>query len=69
MTQKFWSEMTHDEKLDVLRNDIERLFAAINSTNSNVSQLDRGMTELLTRVTALQKKDRQVPHRKSSHRQ
>ena len=25
MIQKFWSDMTHDEKLDVLRNDIERL--------------------------------------------
>ena len=56
MVQKFWSDMTHDEKLDVLRNDIERLFAAINSTNSNVSQLDEGMTELFTRLTIMQKK-------------
>jgi prefoldin subunit 5 len=69
MIQKFWSDLTHDEKLDVLRSDIERLFAAINSTNRNVSQLDKGMTELLTRVTALQKKGRQSAHRKSSHPQ
>ena len=66
MVQKFWSDMTHDEKLDVLRNDIERLFAAINSTNSNVSQLDKGMTELFTRLTILQKKGRQVAQTKQS---
>ena len=66
MVQKFWSDMTHDEKLDVLRNDIERLFAAINSTNSNVSQLDEGMTELFTRLTIMQKKGRQVAQKKQS---
>ena len=68
MIQKFWSDMTHDEKLDVLRNDIERLFTAINATNSNVSQLDNGMNELFTRLTITQKKSRQVAQRKQSSR-
>ena len=66
MVQKFWSDMTHDEKIDVLRNDIERLFAAINATNSNVSQLDDGMNELFTRLTIMQEKGRQVAQKKQS---
>ena len=66
MVQKFWSDMTHDEKLDVLRNDIERIFAAINATNSNVSQLDNGMNELFTRLTIMQDKGRQVAQKKQS---
>jgi hypothetical protein len=67
MIQKFWSDVTHDEKLDVLRNDIERLFAAINTTNSNVSRLDIGMNELFTRLTITQQnKSRQVAQKKQS---
>jgi len=66
MIQKFWSDMTHDEKLDVLRHDIERLFAAINATNSNVSQLDNGLNELFTRLTVTQEKSRQVAQKKQS---
>jgi prefoldin subunit 5 len=65
MIQKLWSDMTQDEKLDVLRNEIERLFAAINLTNSNVSQLDNGMTELFNRLTTTQKKGRQVAQEKA----
>jgi hypothetical protein len=66
MIQKFWSDMTYDEKLDVLRNDIECLFTAINSTNSNVSQLDEGLTELFTRLTTMQTEGRQITQKKGA---
>jgi hypothetical protein len=50
MLQKFWGDMTQDEKLDVLRTDIERLFAAINSSNGNISVIEMQMGELFVRL-------------------
>jgi hypothetical protein len=50
MPQKFWSDMTQDEKLDVLRTDIERLFAAINSANGNISAMEMGIGDLFVRL-------------------
>ena len=42
--------MTQDEKLDVLRMDIERLFAAINSASGNISAIKMGVDELFARI-------------------
>jgi hypothetical protein len=50
MPQEFWSDMTQDEKLDVLRTDIERLFAAINSANGNISAMEMGIADLFVRL-------------------
>ncbi|HEY2055868.1 MAG TPA: hypothetical protein VGH14_18195 [Solirubrobacterales bacterium] len=50
MPQESWSDMTQDEKIDALRTDIERLFAAINSANGDISAIEMGIDELFVRL-------------------
>ena len=50
MPQEPWSDMTQDEKIDALRRDIERLFAAINSANGDISAIEMGIDELFVRI-------------------
>jgi hypothetical protein len=56
MSEKSWHDLALDEKVEDLRKDIIRLFEAINSTNGNLRQAEKGLSEIFTRVQKLEKK-------------
>jgi hypothetical protein len=55
VAKKLWQDMTTDEKLDALRADIARLFHELNSTNNSISQAEKGLGEIFSRVEKLEK--------------
>jgi hypothetical protein len=49
-----WDEMTNDEKLEILRRQMERILAALNALTSDVDQTwdtVRGTTSELNRIS------------------